>query len=209
MNLGQLSQTYDRVEFDTESGGDDSRRYFVTLDGKIGVYDIDIDKLVVPTAHDAVKADAHGYRVSLNGKWGLYDHCYDGRLVVKIEYDEIHQSPGLPYDTFVVGQNGKFGMIDAEGNVLIPLEYDLVPDLLVDGGYFYTPYVNEPHFFFVFKGDKQGVYSVPEKRLVVPTEYDCCDPPIEGSDTFRVELDGKHGDFAVDTQTVTWATVDK
>lgn len=44
---------------------------------------------------------------------------------VKPTYDNIQQ---LPYDLFKVEQNGKIGLITADGNVVLPVEYEKITD---------------------------------------------------------------------------------
>lgn len=105
-----------------------------------------------------------------NGKWGVVNR--DGELIVDTIYDEIpNQSDRELYSLTVDGstdlaviKDGKYGMIDFEGNVLLPFEYDYIDTCPING------------CRRLFIGEKEtfegmwGLYK--EGQIVVP----CSDP---------------------------------
>lgn len=103
--------------------------------------------------------------VTKNGKYGLYNPLNGGSLVFPIEYDYFsypHQA-----QTAVCGKNGKFGLLSAKGDLLLPVEYDHI--LLFSND-----------LFLVEKDDKMGLTDISGKA-VLASEYSEIQPLISGT----------------------------
>lgn len=170
---------FDKMVADTDSGdGTDSLRFFVHVGGKIGVYDNDREEIVVPIEYDGVVNHPWGfYEVTHGGKKGLFDFM-KRMLVVATEYDEIRWDVEQTPEVYIVGNDGRFGLIGANGLVLIPLEYELGGEF----GYFYHGEDSSgyPHFVIVGQNGKCGVYDVRNKRLAVEIKYSDVDFTVDG-----------------------------
>lgn len=90
-------------------------------------------KLIVPTIYNAMGAMSDGLiNAYINGKGGYI--LPDGKVVHQFVYDEAYPfSNGLAK----VGQRKhgkiKYGLIDREGNIVVPVEYDSMQDGFSDG----------------------------------------------------------------------------
>jgi len=71
---------------------------------------------------------------------------------------------------FRITKNGKKGIINIEGNVLVPFEYDYM-DCYVDAGVYASPYDSKT-FLIVKKDKKWGVINL-ENEILLPFDYDC------------------------------------
>lgn len=83
-------------------------------------------------------------------------------------------------------ENGKFGVCNEQGKVIIPCEYDKV---------FISSYFTE--YYIVEKNDKQGMFDM-NGNLVMPCEYDgiyfsTSSSYYYGNDIYCVEKNGKYG----------------
>jgi hypothetical protein len=81
------------------------------------------------------------------------------------------------------GANYKMGLTDEDGNIIIPLEYDLIGCL----GFAY------PNMVEVKKNGKLGYYDLNSKKLVVATSYDMIIPYQEGSAFAILKNDTTYG----------------
>lgn len=108
---------------------DDQR---VTYHGKVGVQDI-TGAMLVPPLYDEVRCLGHYFTsrksdpmvVVQNGKQAMISTLQYNHLLTKFTYDSI-----LPWFTFwyKCRKDGKTGVIDNEGKVLIPAEMDFVEE---------------------------------------------------------------------------------
>lgn len=81
--------------------------------------------------------------VKQNGYWGLVDD--DQNTILPFEYDSIYR---LPFNSkYLVIKNGKQGLVDFKGNILINCEMDILC---------HPSYLDEPFFFT--KENKWGWY---------------------------------------------------
>ncbi len=124
------------------------------------------------------------------GKWGIARA--DGNVQIPNEYDYIDflSHPGFykvckgdmqfregdaedEYRLFAL--NGKWGIIDANNNVIVPIEYDWIDEaessvwIVYQGGevYYNDEYQED---YWTIKGAKLGVYN--RNKLIVPIAYD-------------------------------------
>lgn len=67
-----------------------------------------------------------------------------GNAVIPIEYDSIDYGGGI----VVIENNGKYGVIDYQNQVMLPMEYDL------------CRVANEGELIFVMKGNSWGFCTI-------------------------------------------------
>lgn len=190
---------YDEVEDEFTEG-----MCKVGLNGKYGFVDVNGSERV-PVIYDECHEFCNGLaKVKLNDKYGKVDKY--GNVVIAIKYEQIaYNNPiimenGLPYliynnqkirmnyddipdsnkSIIVVGKNDKYGWINKQGKVIIPLEFDKI--IILDEA-----------FVRVEKNNKIGIYSVNGNKVLEPI-YDIC--PYSGSideddNQFMVRLNGK------------------
>ena len=107
-----------------------------TEENKVGIITKDGETKVKPE-YDSIKQidkDLNLYLVELNKKQGVVEK--DGRTLVYTEYDKIGvdasmftenniKNPYLLFNNAIpVQQNGKWGLYDKKGNLILPLQYD-------------------------------------------------------------------------------------
>lgn len=116
--------------------------------------------------------------VKNNGKTGMVNQ--QGRWILPADYDTIE----LQWKTLLVLQKaGKMTYADTYGKLLLPLEFE-------DAGI-----LDDDHFDVKTDG-KWGIYSVPEKKLIIPAMYDSfdyCGGCGRKGDYLFAEKEGKWG----------------
>jgi len=127
--------------------------------------------------------------VDQNNKVGIID--LDGIEVIPFEYDAIYNTyysfSALEREfpktknIFIVEKGGKFGTIDDQNNVIIPIIYDGL-----SGWVEYGP----PAHHFAKLGEKYGIISFRGEEII-PIEYDYVGIPI--NDFIRVRKNDKYG----------------
>lgn len=99
---------------------------------------------------------------NMQDKWGLID--FSGKTILPFEYDEVNYNAwGEGENGFArVTQNGKVGMVNAKGVLVLPCEYKTI------NNYF----INSPTVRVYNEGGKQGLAETQTGRLILPVEYD-------------------------------------
>lgn len=138
--------------------------------GKVGwVSSKDSNKVIIPFEYDDAIGWCHywdaggsNYSISPYSTFELGDDFYCGPVVLPCW----------------VKKNGKYGMIDSIGKILIPFEYDYVGDYFDyysddanRGSEFNTGY-RFPNSVGVWKNGKVGMYSLVNDKIVIPCIYD-------------------------------------
>lgn len=140
----------------------DSSSYYINVNG-----DYSFDQIVgCFNQVDSVSQSDYGYEqlhenkkklmllVRKKGKTGVVND--PGQWVLSPIYDTIE----LKWKTYLaLRQNGKMTYADTHGKLLLPLEFE-------DAG------ILDDDHFDVKQNGKWGVYSVSEKKLIIPAEYD-------------------------------------
>ena len=187
--------------------------------GKWGFLD-SVGNIIIPFVYDDVKRFSCGVAaVRRSDKWGFIDST--GNLVIDYQYDMDNrfEPMGYPYiannGRIIAIQGNKCGLIDTEGNVVLPFAAD---DILLDGNgviLIYNDFANESIYYLT---DREGswisspysfianvsdsLYCVNAKGhygllklgagMISPAIYDYIDDNCR-SGLIRVEKDGKYG----------------
>lgn len=114
------------------------------------------------------------------GLWGCIDA--NQNTIIPFEYEYI--SP-ISNNTFLsIQKNGKSGIADYDGNILIPCEYDML----------YAEYFWGSYSKYKIEGTKDGKtyygWIDENNKLVVPCEYESISKTLRG---YEVKKDGKYG----------------
>lgn len=161
-NIKKTSNQYYFVEINGKGN-------FINLKGEI-VFDKKLD-IIDKGIYNSVAA----YKSDDGKKLGLIK--IDGSIISDPIYDVIYGNLQTPYWT--VSKDNKFGILNGDGSVLIPIEYDKID---------YT--VLENSFIPVMLNKKYG-YIDKSNKLIIPYEYDKALPFIEGFAI--VKKDGIYG----------------
>lgn len=122
--------------------------------GKLGLIDKS-GSCVVPLEYESILYNKVGlYIVEKNKKKGVMD--LNGAVIVPIDYDDIHFLDNYGY----VLKNGKYGLINNQGDLLLPCEYGSIP--LAVPSY---------DMALVEKDKKKGVVNF-NNEVVLPMEFD-------------------------------------
>ncbi len=194
-DAGEKFGPYDSVRLD-EFGNSDY--VWVYQNGKCGMLDAD-GKQVVPCEYDFVQTPINGYFIVQNEIDGTTKALYgivdpEGKLVVPVKYDDLYiknhhiaqSGDGFyclcisgeydeckPYgeDYFIVSQDGKWGLIDKNGNQVLACEYDEIKPVSL--GTLSNPYrVDEKGKvgLALRKGNGWGMASR-HGKVIVPCKY--------------------------------------
>ena len=161
----QYGEPYD-VEF-----GSGAASIFIK-DGKHGIYDLSLNKFILPTEYDELTINARHNEMSVkkDGKYGLinlYSFDEEGNFEWELEpkYDgELSQN----YPFYTIKIDSLYGLLDSNGNQLLPAEYyfiDVVSSSVIQES------KTLEHAAIVTKGDKylKGIYKDGEQLL--PCQY--------------------------------------
>jgi len=149
------SKKYDRV-----GGFGDRGRALVIRDGKFGFIDTNGNE-IIPLAYDncgLYHGTINNIRKGMIFSWHSYDKAVS------------------------VCQNGKWGMIDQEGNVVIPLKYDTIKGYMSD----------RKSVVWAVKDGKHGALDR-EGNIVIPFIYDDLNPYLASNRLSYAKKDGKYG----------------
>lgn len=125
------------------------------VDGKWGYVD-KYGKVVIPIEYEQISLGSEGMiLVKKDGKYGYYNVKKGTQipLVYDYAYDFYSSHP----QEAVVKQNDKFGVINPDGEFVLPLEYDKVD-------------IDAPNVFRVKDGDYCGIIDK-ERRVLFPFKY--------------------------------------
>lgn len=154
-------------------------------------------KIVVPTVYDAMGAVSEGMiNAYLNGKGGYI--LPDGKVAQQFIYDEAYPfSNGLAK----VGQRKhgkmKYGLIDKAGNIVSPMEYDVMQDGFGDGLKAVGKQdVKSGKWSYGFL-DKNGKVAIPLKFSMVGTFNEGLCAVKDNEHKYRVVFIDTHGDIVI------------
>lgn len=179
-----VAYQYDKAEKYTTHG-----TAKVKIGDKWGLLDA-FGKELLPVKYDLIK-ESHNQNspitifLQLNKKWGLLDA--DFNLIIPTEYDQFQKVNGFYYSSKNVDGNvkkiklnhlkakkkDKWGIIDYQNNVILPIEYDDVNYIDISNILYHTnPYRKEPKIRF--SGNNSGYHNgwgsprhLSEKILIV------------------------------------------
>jgi len=117
-----------------------------------------------------------------NGKFGLYR---EGQTTI-FEYDSIHLPHYVPeFCEYLFAKKDLWGVIDLDGNTLIPYEYDFI-------GYTHIS-VKSKEVVLIQKNNKLGTVNI-KNKITVPIKYDAISIWVEaGPEAHYVMNAGKMG----------------
>ncbi|KXH82844.1 WG repeat-containing protein [Chryseobacterium kwangjuense] len=143
---------YDKINLDY-----DKKSYYTFKNNQIGIFINETTKLE-PQFKSVEKRD-NNYIVSKSNKYVLLN-------------TSLQQNPNLesdaPIETLLsskflkIKKNGKYGLTDNNGSLLIPFEYD---------GFDYLDY-DRQHLITVKNNDKAGLFDLNQKKLIIPVAYE-------------------------------------
>ena len=104
--------------------------------GKWGYISSTSNKVIIPHQFDhAKKFKKNGFaEVKKNSSRGLINR--QGKIIIPLNYSSIERSNFFPRSEYWVELNGKFGMIDINGNSLMPMIFP-EPPIYFNRGMFY------------------------------------------------------------------------
>jgi hypothetical protein len=111
--------------------------YFIIKQNQLyGVIDSD-GNLITPVVYDAISRSkvpqTKFYQVKKNGKSGLLSETFQEKILCR--YDTIF--PVAKTNCFIIKQENRYGIIDSEGNLLMPAIYEAISDFRVFDNKFY------------------------------------------------------------------------
>ncbi|MCL1917304.1 MAG: WG repeat-containing protein [Peptococcaceae bacterium] len=118
--------------------------------------------------------------VQKNGKWGVFD-LFGGQSVLPTEYDDIAV---IAENLKRIRKGNKFGVIDADGNIILPVEYDFV--------FTFSEFSEGSKGLAAVQKDGKWGYIDAGGVWVVPLEYDSVSYYVSEG-LAAVQKDGKWG----------------
>ncbi|GEM_PF-2689239 len=159
----------------------------VSEDGKSWGYINTSGKKVVDFKLEDAESYYNNYAsAKKNGKWGVLDKY--GNTVVAFKYDEsIYINPaGIGR----VQENKKFGIVNSNGKLIVPTNYDHIPSYLYSSD-------NITH---AQKDGKWGYINITKGKTIIPFDYDEANSYNEG--LFPVKKNGKWGYVDADNKVI-------
>ena len=146
----------------------------------------------------------------------LWNPRCESKVLLSIEADAIipvFSWDGRPTSEFlylnyiIVRRNWKYGIVDLEKNIILPVEYDFIEPT---DAYNSNDRTFSADIAIVWKGEKCSLFSMQEREFIVPFEfddivvneyYDDCGNIMDDC-TFSMKKNGKYGLIANDYKTV-------
>ncbi|MGK7944349.1 MAG: WG repeat-containing protein [Microcystaceae cyanobacterium] len=121
------------------------------------------------------------------GKWGFVSN---GKVVIPFEYERAYEFGKFSEDLAEVIKNGKYGIINKRGQLIVPCEFDDFKS---------NPYdikFGEGGLIKVKNDNKYGIYNLHKGQLIIPCEFDDCityGSKLEEWGLIEVKNDNKYG----------------
>jgi hypothetical protein len=155
--------------------------------GKYGAYN-EQGVAIAPVSFDKLEIlDMDSYKAVQNGKWGV--KYFNGDTGVPFEYDSItkvnrfEEEQMKRLDQFIVSRDKKFGVVDNNGKVIVPLFYEEIQ----------TPkQCSCPIEYVVRSKDFYGLFDSSGTQII-PFKYKGIDPFYSSSITHVLSAAGKEG----------------
>lgn len=180
--LNSFAIVYDVVD-EYKVNDKNSSVYLISKDDKYGVVSKD-KKIILPVEYDSISINKY-FNARKDDKSYLYS--IDGSQILNNTYDSI-----IVYgDVFIVKKDNKFGLINENNNIIVPLSYtnyDMVYGNYIifsnktetvfykNGKLINLPYSDSKFLSFecilVNNNSLQGLYSTQEEKLVIPAKFD-------------------------------------
>ncbi len=135
---------YEDIEYD-----DESKRFLVVKDSKKGVFDINGTN-IIPVNYDYVTYKGDYIYAATDNEAKYFDEF--GKEIVEMEYLEIYPTDNVIYN-ITVSEDGKYGIIDGKGNVL------------VDNTYSFIDYAFD-NYFIALRDGKLGIIDEQENNII-------------------------------------------
>ncbi len=148
------------VEYDQISVDENSmlaNRFFISKDKLKGMFILGVEKRI-PIAYDYFQRD--GTNLIVAGK-GRELSAFNARLEPLFP-QTYHAIRLFDSSNYLVERNGKKGLLDKTGKVILPLEYDYVDNFLSSG---------LKNLISVKKGEKYGVVDF-QGKVLIPVEFE-------------------------------------
>lgn len=176
-----VESQYEMIET-SKFGGSHQFCYLVKKDNKFG-YIGNSGEILLPIEYDEIRREQLRTVLVKDKKFGLLQIGGESlKVLLPAEYDYLQKSHITP---IVVGKNGKFGMVDDRGRILVPLVYDNIED-----GYDFPRRVKSQNLFGMIATPKlNGVHTA-----LIPPEYEEISNSVNPKDfLFKVKKNGKWG----------------
>ena len=136
------------------------------------------------------------------GKYGLLNEMTE-KLSVPMVYDHIIQYFSFDESTYYsVKKNGKFGLINQNNEIIIPIQYD---DISLD--FVYKKNDKNEHEIVVAKGKKYGTVNL-KNQIRIPFQYDELQR-ISYSELYKAKTGGKYRIIGANHQFISKDTFDE
>ena len=127
-------------------------------------------------------------------------------IIPVFSWDERPTSEYLCLNYIIIRRNWKYGIVDLDKNIILPVEYDFIEPT---DAYNSNDRTFSADVAIVWKGEKCSLYSMQEREFIVPFEfddivvngyYDDCGNIMDDC-TFSMKKNGKYGLIASDYKT--------
>ena len=82
-----LSPRYDEIKSFIWNDGSNSCYFLLYQNNLCGLYNLNKERIIIPCQYQSIEESLSGFKILDKGKWGLID--YDGKCIIKTEYEEI------------------------------------------------------------------------------------------------------------------------
>jgi len=130
------------------------------------------------------------------GKYGFADA--DGKVVVPPKWDKLNSwSPPIGEYNYIkvfrkgIFRKGKYGLLANDGTKLIPPVMDEIKDYVFIPDVEWRYRIGE-NFAWIVKNGKEGIFSLIEKKIIIPPVYDSVECSYHIKDGFEASIELKN-----------------
>lgn len=133
------------------------------------------------------------YILYINGNYGLYD-VVEEKWVIPMIYSSLRSIGDGTKTRYRARKNGKSGIVDVENNVIVDFKWEEITTLSGIENYIIVTTGKRPN-------KKKGVYSITNKKLSIPCEYDQLSK-MNGLNLFKVQKSNQADIVDIDNKSI-------
>ena len=121
--------------------------------GKYGIIDSK-NKIIIPDEYDEIEDKTYLFKVRKGEYYGIYNN--EGKQIVPVEFED--KDLEVFWGKVFITKNGKAGVLDENGGIIFPIEYDYISALVIG-------------LYIIKKNGKMG-FALKNGEMILPIEYD-------------------------------------
>ena len=167
LGYNSISSTYENIRAISKG------MLVVEADSKYGVISLKDGKIILGVIYDDFKyiQNQNKFYIYVDNKVGLVD--VDGTTIIPPKNYELIEAFDVDKDIYLVKEDGKYGLLDFEGNYILHTDYDQIGVRNIEE---FNLNINNENLWFdkivaIKQGSVWGLYNIERKEIVLEMNY--------------------------------------